>query len=141
MLPKFDADVAWKLGTLLREKSLEYSRPVAINISTPSGQTLFHTLTKPGASLDNDGWIARKRKVVVRFNRASFYMGCKARAEGKSISSFGLDEKEYAFHGGGFPIRVQSVEPIVAIVVVSGLRQDQDHGLVVEALTQLKKEL
>lgn len=43
---------------------------------------------------------------------------------------------DYAIHGGGVPIRVRSVEGVVAVVVVSGLKQDEDHGVVVEAINE-----
>jgi uncharacterized protein (UPF0303 family) len=50
------------------------------------------------------------------------------------ISSF-----EFSPHGGAFPIRVKGVG-IVAAATVSGLPQEDDHALVVEALRQLKAE-
>lgn len=40
----------------------------------------------------------------------------------------------YAIHGGAVPIRVKGVEGIVAIVVVSGLKQDQDHGVICDVI-------
>lgn len=36
-------------------------------------------------------------------------------------------------HGGGVPVRVRGVEGVVAVIVVSGLKQDQDHMVVIEA--------
>ena len=39
--------------------------------------------------------------------------------------------------GGGVPIRVTGVEGVVAVVVVSGLKQDQDHGVIVEVVQGL----
>ncbi len=41
---------------------------------------------------------------------------------------------EYAIHGGGVPIRVAGVEGIVAVVVVSGLKQEEDHGVVADVI-------
>lgn len=41
---------------------------------------------------------------------------------------------EYAIHGGGVPVRVHGVEGIVGVIVVSGLKQQEDHQVVVEAL-------
>ena len=43
----------------------------------------------------------------------------------------------YAIHGGGVPIRVTGVEGVVAVVVVSGLKQDEDHAVIVEAIRDL----
>lgn len=41
---------------------------------------------------------------------------------------------EYAIHGGGYPIRVRGVEGVVAVVVVSGLKQEDDHQVVAETI-------
>jgi uncharacterized protein (UPF0303 family) len=47
----------------------------------------------------------------------------------------------YAIHGGGVPIRVKGVEGVVAVVVVSGLSQEEDHSIVVEGLQHLLKSM
>jgi uncharacterized protein (UPF0303 family) len=41
---------------------------------------------------------------------------------------------EYAIHGGGYPIRVQGVDGLVGVVVVSGLKQEDDHQVVAETI-------
>lgn len=44
---------------------------------------------------------------------------------------------EYAIHGGGYPIRVRGVEGLVAVVVVSGLKQEDDHQVVAETIREV----
>lgn len=44
---------------------------------------------------------------------------------------------EYAIHGGGYPIRVRGVEGVVAVVVVSGLKQEDDHQVVAETIKEV----
>lgn len=44
---------------------------------------------------------------------------------------------EYAIHGGGYPIRVHGVEGVVAVVVVSGLKQEDDHQVVAETIKEV----
>jgi uncharacterized protein (UPF0303 family) len=46
----------------------------------------------------------------------------------------GSSAGEYAIHGGGVPVQVKGVEGLVGVIVVSGLKQDKDHMIVVEAL-------
>jgi uncharacterized protein (UPF0303 family) len=55
---------------------------------------------------------------------------------------FGLGSKasEYAIHGGGVPVRVKGVDGLVGVVIVSGLKQEEDHMVVVEALSIMAKE-
>lgn len=48
---------------------------------------------------------------------------------------------EYAIHGGAVPVRVEGVEGVVAVVVVSGLRQEEDHMVVVEGMEDCIREM
>ena len=136
-MSSFIADVAWEICSIIRRRSLEYAQPVAIDISLANSQCFFHALSRPGTNLDNQLWITRKQKTVLRFGRASFYMGCKLRRQGRSIeSAFYISENEYSIHGGGFPIRVRGTEGVVGVITVSGLRQDLDHIIVYESLKE-----
>lgn len=53
----------------------------------------------------------------------------------------GNQASEYAIHGGGVPVRVEGVEGVVAVVVVSGLKQEEDHMVVVEGMEACIKEM
>jgi len=48
---------------------------------------------------------------------------------------------EYAIHGGGWPVRVRGVEGLVAVVVVSGLKQEQDHGVIIQVAGELLEQM
>ena len=52
-------------------------------------------------------------------------------------SSGGAVADEYAIHGGGYPVRVRGVDGVVAVVVVSGLRQEHDHAVVAETIKEI----
>jgi uncharacterized protein (UPF0303 family) len=125
----FDHDVAWSLGQALVSVARERSLPVTIDIALGE-QQLFHCAL-PGTAADNDEWIRRKNRVARRFGHSSFYMGV-AHGEGFA-SKFLLDEREYAAHGGAFPVIVRGAGA-VGTVTVSGLPQAEDHALVVEVL-------
>lgn len=143
MLPHFTADDAWKLGTSLRETLLQSPIPVVINISLASGnQLLFHTATRSGTTPDNDVWVARKKATVLRWGVSSWCMHVKMGGnELKFGEKFALGDRagEFAIHGGGVPVRVKGVEGVVAVVVVSGLKQEEDHMVVIEGLRGLKE--
>ena len=105
---------------------------MAIDISRNS-HTLFH-VALPGATPDNDSWIARKQRVVQRFGHSTLYMRQVFVERGTTFEeALGLDPQRYAAHGGGFPVIVRAVGP-VGVVVVSGLPQLEDHRMVVAAL-------
>ena len=97
-------------------------------------QQVFHA-ARAGTTADNDTWVARKVRVVLRFGAPSYLVGLRAKAKGTTFNEqHDLPLREYAAHGGAFPIRVRDVG-VVGVVTVSGLPQADDHALVVEALT------
>jgi len=94
---------------------------------------------------DNDVWVQRKTRTVLRFGVSSFYMGAKFGMDEPAFAAkYGLAAEEasrYAIHGGAVPIRVKGVDGVVAVVVVSGLKQEEDHGVVVEVLQEFLRGL
>ena len=52
-----------------------------------------------------------------------------------------IDDSKYACHGGGFPIKVEGVEGVVAVAVISGLAQTEDHAIVVEGIKKYLREV
>jgi len=129
---RFNEETAWEVGSLLVERSRSGNLPVAIDITRGSHQ-LFHA-SLPGTSPDNDEWIRRKVRLVYRFGHSSFYMGQLLKSKGKSIEQeYLISEMEYAPHGGCFPVIVKGTG-MVGTITVSGLPQEEDHKLVVQAL-------
>jgi uncharacterized protein (UPF0303 family) len=98
-------------------------------------------VTHSGTTLDNDFWVSRKRKSVIRFGCSTWQLHHKFNGGDEALfaSKNGLGERagEYAIHGGGVPVFVQGCESMVAVVVVSGLKQWDDHQVVVEEMGKL----
>lgn len=129
---KFNEETAWNLGSQLVENARSKNLPVTIDITRGTHQ-LFHASLR-GTAPDNDEWVKRKVRLVYRFGHSSFYVGQMLKSKGKSIEqSYLVSESEYAPHGGCFPIIVKDTG-IVGTITVSGLPQEEDHKLVVEAL-------
>ena len=128
----FDEQIAWDLGVALRDAGLAARLPIAISVRR-NGQELFHAAL-PGASADNDGWLARKSAVVDRYGRSSLRVGEEFRVRGESFDEDSrLDVAAFAAHGGAFPVLIRGTG-CVGSVAVSGLPQLEDHRLVVETL-------
>lgn len=130
----FDHDTAWAVGTQLVTAARAAALPVVVSISR-GGQRLFHAAL-PGTVPDNDSWVERKVRVVLRFGHSSLYVGTEARLAGSTFEErTGLPLADYAAHGGSFPIAVRGVG-VVGAITVSGLPQVEDHAFVVDQLTR-----
>lgn len=128
----FNEEDAWMLGSQLVELARSRNLSVTIDITRGTHQ-LFHAALR-GTSPDNDEWVKRKVRLVYRFGHSSFYVGQVLKSKGKTLEqSYLVSESDYAPHGGCFPIIVKDTG-IVGTVTVSGLPQEEDHKLVVEAI-------
>jgi uncharacterized protein (UPF0303 family) len=135
---KFNEDTAWQIGSLLVERSSSQGLPVTIDITRGSHQ-LFHASLR-GTSADNDEWIKRKVRLVYRFGHSSFYMGQLLKSKGKRIEeAFLVSENDYAPHGGCFPVIIKDTG-VVGTITISGLAQEDDHKLVVQAIRDFLAE-
>lgn len=130
----FNEADAWQIGSQLVEKAQREELPITIDITRGSHQ-LFHA-SLPGTSADNDEWIKRKIRTVYRFGHSSLYIGQRLQSKGKSIEeAYLIPESEYAAHGGCFPIIVKKTG-LVGTITVSGLPQEEDHQMVVQAIRE-----
>ncbi len=132
VLTRFTDSDAWALGSWIMKTARERELPIAIDI-VRHGHRLFH-FAFDGASPDNEQWIKRKAALVDRVGHSSFYVGRELASRGETIEeSMLISERDFGPHGGAFPLILKNVGP-VGHVAVSGLPQEQDHALVVEAL-------
>jgi len=128
----FDSEAAWKIGSALKAAAEERHVAVAIDIQLNGHTLLSHAMT--GTTPDNWDWIRRKRNVVLRYHRSSYAIGLKhERSQTTLQEKTGLDLKDYATHGGCFPILLAGTG-CVGTITVSGLPQRDDHELVVSVL-------
>lgn len=128
----FDQADALRLGLSLVNLGIDRSLPIAVDIRR-KGHVLFHA-SLPGATADNDIWVARKSRTADRYSMPSLLVGLRARVGGGRMEdNTWFDQSRYAAHGGAFPVYVRGTGA-VATVTVSGLPQKDDHDLVVEAL-------
>ncbi|CAE6502061.1 unnamed protein product [Rhizoctonia solani] len=115
------------------------NRGIVISVSTFTGHNLFGCIVGSDSEVTPDNWIwvEGKRNVVKRFNHSSYYMGRKLAAAGKTQESVNLPFPEYATHGGAFPVWLRNAPSSpIAVIVVSGLPQRDDHMIIVETLKE-----
>jgi uncharacterized protein (UPF0303 family) len=136
-LPSFSNDAAFRLGLSLARRARSEGLSIAVAV-VRGGQRLFW-FSAEGTSADNDSWLERKVRTVLRFGHSSLYMTRKLASANMTMEErYGISPADYAFSGGGFPIALRGTGPI-GCVAVSGLAHEEDHRLVVEALAALKK--
>jgi len=148
-MSSFTAEDAWILGNLLRARLLPHAahgQSALISISLAnSGQTVFQCVTGPGITPDHETWVQRKRNAVMRWTRSTYRLNLQFGGdEARFKRIFQLSEEQansYAIHGGAVPIRVPGVEGIVAIVIVSGLAQEEDHGVIADVIKSNWEEI
>ncbi len=131
-LPTCSYDDALAIGRWLLDRATERSLPVTIEVWR--GDRLVFRAARPGTNAHNDLYLAGKRRVVEHFGHSSFHERLRHVEAGTTFAeATSLRFPEYAPHGGGFPLIVAGTGP-VGVVLVSGLPQEQDHALIVEAL-------
>jgi uncharacterized protein (UPF0303 family) len=129
---RFDAALAWTLGERLKGAAETRKVSVAIDIQFHAQPLFFYAM--PGTTPNNVDWIRRKSNVVRRFHRSSYAIGLTMDREKTTLEAkTGVDLRDYATHGGSFPIIVEGTGCIGSITV-SGLPQRDDHALVVAVL-------
>lgn len=130
--PNFDARTAWEIGAQLKAAAEASGVAVTIEIRL-AGQTLFH-YAMAGTAPFNADWARRKRNVVDLHGRSSYAIGLGLRRDGTSLEAqLGLPTRDYAAHGGSFPLALEGCGP-VGTITVSGLPQREDHALIVAVL-------
>lgn len=132
---RFDKASAWELGQRLKAACEAQSAAATIEIRLGRETVFFYSM--PGTAENNADWARRKRNVVELMGRSSYGVGLCAEEEGEPLEVvMGLPLRDYACHGGSFPLKVKGVG-CIGVITVSGLPQRQDHALVVQALALL----
>lgn len=130
--PRFDAGTAWEIGARLKAAAETRGTAVTIEIRL-AGQTLFFYAMNGTAPVNAD-WARRKRNVAELHGRSSYAVGLTLKRDGESLEEkLGLPARDYAAHGGSFPLALEGAGP-VGTITVSGLPQREDHALIVAVL-------
>jgi len=131
----FDKSAAWDLGQRLKIACEKAGVFTTIEIRLGRETVFFYAM--PGTAAENTDWARRKRNVVEMMSRSSYGVGLAAEEEGVALEvSMGLPPRDYASHGGSFPLKLTGGD-CIGVVTVSGLPQREDHILVVQVLAAM----
>jgi uncharacterized protein (UPF0303 family) len=128
----FDNDAALAIGNRIVEMAKADKVAVTVDVTVNRNPLFFHAMA--GTSANNVDWIRRKSNLVNRTGHASFFVHTEAVNAGRDFDNLPtFDPKDYAAHGGSFPIVVKGTGQI-GTITVSGLAGVDDHAMVVRAL-------
>lgn len=131
-LNKFDNSMAFEMGSKVIELAKHRNQHIAIEI-VRLNQTIFLYIDD-GLPMDKHNWLRRKTNVAKQFEESS--LSVKNDLKEKKISldkTFALDNKDFLAKGGAIPIFVDGAG-MVAIITVSGLHDEEDHNIIIDAL-------
>ena len=130
----FTNEDAWELGKLLVSEIQRQKLPVAVTIRLNNGYTVFRYAAN-GTNIQNENWMQRKFNTVRTLETSTLHAAMLLKKSEQTLADWFLDEKEYAAAGGGFPIRIEEVG-VIGAVIVSGLPHFADHDLIVKCISR-----
>lgn len=130
----FTNDDAYAIGRFISERMYEMKKELSVAVRNIKGTVLYQHLPN-GTNFMNQNWMNRKFNTVSCFEKSSLGVWAKTSISGEGIEAQGLDQKDFAFCGGGFPVRLKSGE-VVGVITVSNYPHMEDHRLLVEALAE-----
>lgn len=129
----FTAKDAYDLGTFIAGRVYACGIDMAICIRKLNGHILYQHCTQ-GTSLSNQNWMQRKFNTVALTEGSSLRAWAVLNMKGQTQQDQGVSALDYAYCGGGFPIRLKTGE-LIGAVIVSNLPHREDHRFLVDALS------
>ena len=134
ILPKLSIAQILQIGEISKSIGLKKELPIAVEVRI--GDWIIYHASLPGSTVENQGWIDRKARVVLLKHHSTIYERVSAEERGVDWhKENNLLDETHAIHGGGLPLITKS-EGFVGVLLVSGLPQVDDHLLGVEVLTE-----
>ncbi len=135
-LKKFSRSDAFELAKILLEKVKTYEKPIIIEIEM--NKVVIFRYFMDETIEDGALWLARKRNSVNLMSMSSLRFQYWLKQKNATIASRFLNTSDYIDCGGGYPIRIEGMG-VMGSVCVTGLLDTDDHKLIVESLTELKR--
>lgn len=127
---RFDQEDAYRLGTiatdLVRERGLVMAVQIVID------DHIVYKATVGGVSGDTADWLRRKANAAKRRGEPSLLIRRRLEADGETLASVGLEEADFASHGGSVPIFVGG--ELVGTLTTSGEPDVVDHDVAISAV-------
>ncbi|ETA75160.1 heme-binding protein [Ligilactobacillus equi] len=135
-LPKFGLADIDRLAAMVKEKAGNNWDKICLLIALNHRIVYFHAGIQTTA--ENNNWIKKKLNTVYFFEHSSLFEKAKFKEDQAAfLEANDLSAGDYTCYGGGFPIKVDGVGTVGA-VIVSGLKDFEDHDLAYQSLLGMK---
>ena len=133
-LPSLSVADALEIGQIASAFGVEQGLPIAVEVRL--GDWIIYHASLPGSTVENQGWIDRKARVVMLKQHSTLFERVSAAERGVDwFAENKLTDVTHAIHGGGLPLITQG-DGFVGALLISGLPQIEDHLLGVKVLTE-----
>lgn len=131
-LDQFSNAIALEMGMKVIELAKQRQQNIAVQVDRLNQPVFLHVCD--GVSVDKHNWLRRKANTAKHFEDSSLYVKQDLQNRGKTLADpYNLDSKDYIAMGGAIPIFVNNAG-MIGVITVSGLTDEEDHQLIVEAL-------
>ena len=128
----FTNEDAWELGLMLVAESRRRGLDCAVSIRRNNGYTVFKYAGNT-THLNNDRWMDRTFNTVRTLEKSSLLVYTELQKSDETMVDIALDPKEFSCMGGGFPVRVEEVG-VVGAVMVTNQNHYINHDIIVKTL-------
>ena len=131
-LEKFDNRTGLEIGLAIVNLAKKRKQNIAVQVERLN--QLIFLYVDDHLPADKHNWLRRKSNVAKHFEESSLTVKQDLINGNMTLGkTFALDEKEYLAKGGSIPIFVKHAG-MIAIVSVSGLHDEADHQIIIDAL-------
>ena len=131
-LDSFSNRTAFEMASSIIDLAKKRNQHIAVEICR-----LNHTVflyVDDNLPADKHNWLRRKANVAKQFEESSLSVKNDLKEGNMTLEkTFGLDDKDFIAKGGSIPIFIKNVG-MVATITVSGLHDEEDHKIIVDAL-------
>ncbi|WP_407535298.1 heme-degrading domain-containing protein [Elizabethkingia miricola] len=131
-LDSFSNRIAFDMGVKIIDLAKSRNQHIAVEVCRLN-QTVF-LYVDDTLPVDKHNWLRRKANITRQFEESSLSVKNDLKEGNMSLEkTFGLDERDFLAKGGAIPIFVKN-GGMIAIITVSGLHDEEDHNIIIEAL-------
>ena len=133
-LDRFSNRIAFDMGVKIIDLAKSRNQHIAVEVCRLN-QTVF-LYVDDTLPVDKHNWLRRKANITRQFEESSLSVKNDLKEGNMSLEkTFGLDERDFLAKGGAIPIFVKN-GGMIAIITVSGLHDEEDHNIIIEALKE-----